>query len=117
MSDLKPCPFCGDPPYLVHSEERTQSRKRPWQIECCDVTVGPNRSRGECEDWWNTRHVDYFANLGKALWMAGAVSRLLDELYHEAFGDGFCSDNVTEVYTPHKTIGEALRSLSEELWP
>lgn len=88
MTDLKPCPFCGHSPYLVHSEVRTQSRKRPWQIECCDLTVGPNRSREDCEDWWNTRHVNYFANLGKALWLVGLMLAYGTERYLEGYDNG-----------------------------
>lgn len=118
MIDLKPCQFCGEAPFWATDGDGIfEPYHETISCLCRHATTPEEWAKAEPDYFWQVIHAEHASlrNLGKALWMVGLVKNLLEELYHEAFGDGFCSDNVNEVYTPDKTVREVVRRVYEEL--
>lgn len=118
--ELKPCQFCGEVPFWATDGDGIfEPYHEIIGCLCRHATTPEDWAKAEPDYCWQVLHAERASlrNLGKALWLVGAVGSLLEELYHEAFGDGFCSDNVNEIYTPSGTIKETLQCLARELWP
>lgn len=49
----------------------------------CLASTGANACALGAKADWNTRHVNYFANLGKALWMVGLLLEYGEYMYIE----------------------------------
>jgi len=61
QTKLKPCPFCGEEPMLIH-RKREKSLPKQWQAMCDERCSAPQFIRGEDRneviETWNRRMTD-----------------------------------------------------------